>query len=32
MAYELRVLSDIQTGDLLTSTDIIVIVWDATSI
>ena len=32
MAYELGVLSDIQTGDILTSTDNITIAWDATSI
>ena len=32
MAYELGVLSDTQTGDILTSTDNITIAWDATSI
>ena len=31
MAYELGVLSDIKTGDILTFTDNITIVWDATS-
>ena len=32
MAYRFGALSDIQTGDILTSTDNITIAWDATSI
>ena len=32
MAYELGVLSDVQTGDVLTSTNDITIAWVATSI